>query len=85
MEIELAKEFVDIEEDHQPTSSPVDEKVANARAATRMKRGQNKGNGRYDSIHPIQNEGELVARKPLTPLEAYAQALLLSNEASYIN
>jgi hypothetical protein len=84
-EIELAKQFVDVEAENQPESSATDEKVATARATAKMKRGQNKGNGRYDSVHPIQNEGELVARKPLSPLEAYAQALLLSNEASYIN
>ena len=34
---------------------------------------------------PIQNAGDIVERKPLSPLETYAQALLLSNEASYLN
>jgi hypothetical protein len=33
----------------------------------------------------IQNEGELVSRAPLTPWEAYAQALLFSNELAYVN
>jgi hypothetical protein len=33
----------------------------------------------------IQNEGEIVDRRPLTAWETYAQALLFSNEAAYVN
>jgi hypothetical protein len=33
----------------------------------------------------IKNEGELVERKPLTPWEQYAQALLFTNEIAYVN
>ena len=33
----------------------------------------------------IQNEGEVVDRRPLTTWETYAQALLFSNEAAYVN
>ena len=33
----------------------------------------------------IQNEGQLVSRAPLSPWEAYAQALLFSNELAYVN
>ena len=33
----------------------------------------------------IQNEGDIVDRRPLTPWETYAQALLFSNEAAYVN
>jgi hypothetical protein len=33
----------------------------------------------------IRNEGEIVARKPLTPWEQYAQALLFTNEIAYVN
>jgi hypothetical protein len=33
----------------------------------------------------VQNEGQLVARKPLTPWEQYAQALLFTNEIAYVN
>ena len=36
-------------------------------------------------IHDLPNRGELIARTPLTPWETYAQALLLSNEAAYVN
>ena len=40
---------------------------------------------RSDALKAIQNKGEVVDRKTLTPWETYAQALLFSNEASYIN
>jgi len=40
---------------------------------------------RADGRSAIQNEGEYVARKPLTPWEAYAQALLFTNEVAYVN
>ena len=33
----------------------------------------------------IQNEGQTVTRKVLTPWETYVQALLFSNEAAYVN
>ena len=33
----------------------------------------------------VEDEGELVERKPLNPWETYAQALLLSNEMAYVN
>src|SRR6185295_3483401 len=38
-----------------------------------------------DGRSAIQNEGEYVVRKPLTPWEAYAQALLFTNEVAYVN
>jgi hypothetical protein len=39
-------------------------------------------NGRFGAI---QNPGELVERRPLSGWEAYAQALLFSNELAYFN
>ena len=38
-----------------------------------------------DARSAIQNKGEYVERKPLTPWEAYAQALLFTNEVAYVN
>lgn len=38
-----------------------------------------------DGESAIQNEGEIVERKILTPWETYTQALLLANEAAYVN
>ena len=34
---------------------------------------------------PVKNEGEKVDRRPLTPWERYAQALLFANELIYVN
>ena len=33
----------------------------------------------------IKNDGLRVSRRPLTALETFAQVLLLSNEAAYVN
>ena len=40
---------------------------------------------RMDGYRSIRNEGEYVARKPLTHWETLAHSLLLSNEAAYVN
>jgi hypothetical protein len=46
-----------------------------------MQAQQRRGNGRS----AIRNEGDRVDRRPLTPWEQYAQALLFSNELVYVN
>jgi mono/diheme cytochrome c family protein len=51
----------------------------------RMKLANRPMNPRRAAVEPIKNLGEIVERKPLTPWETYAQALLLSNEAAYVN
>ncbi|MEO6784784.1 MAG: PSD1 and planctomycete cytochrome C domain-containing protein [Chthoniobacteraceae bacterium] len=38
-----------------------------------------------DAKRAVQNEGEIIERKPLKPWEAYAHALLFANEAIYVN
>jgi hypothetical protein len=38
-----------------------------------------------NALSAIQNEGEMIERKPLTAWETFAHALLLSNEAAYVN
>jgi len=56
---------------------------ATKKAAERAKRlGQQENTNATASI---QNEGDLIERKPLTAWETFAHALLLSNEAAYIN
>ena len=40
---------------------------------------------RNDGRKAVQNEGGYVMRKPLTSWETYVHALLLSNEAAYVN
>ncbi len=42
-------------------------------------------NMRDSMFRSIRNEGEIVDRRPLDSWETYAQALLLSNEAAYVN
>jgi hypothetical protein len=37
------------------------------------------------AMKEIQNEGIVIPRGPLNPWETFAQALLFSNEASYVN
>jgi hypothetical protein len=55
---------------------------AEKKAEDRAKRmGQMNDNG----MTAIQNKGTMVERSALTGWEAYAQALLMSNEASYVN
>ena len=51
-------------------------------AKEKYERNMNRGN---DTMGSIQNEGSIVERKPLDMWETYVQALLLSNEAAYVN
>ena len=38
-----------------------------------------------DSRRAVQNQGELVDRKPMMPWELFTQALLFTNELAYVN
>ena len=55
------------------------------KAAQQRQRFAPQNNGGNPAFRAIRNQGEIVERKPLTPWETYAQALMLSNEASYVN
>ncbi|HSI12516.1 MAG TPA: PSD1 and planctomycete cytochrome C domain-containing protein [Chthoniobacter sp.] len=82
IEIQMAMQFVSKEAKNQPQASPAEQKgKGNARLAKRP----GAGGKRYEGTAAIQNTGDMVERKPLTPWETYAQALLFSNEASYVN
>jgi hypothetical protein len=81
-EIQLGLQFVANEQASQPQPSAAGDSSKNAQ---RPKPQKNNGGGRNSGLSPIRNEGEMVERKPLTPWETFAQALLLSNEASYVN
>ena len=53
------------------------------KAAERTKRAGQMADNAFSSI---QNEGgETIERKPLTAWETFAHALILSNEAAYVN
>jgi len=56
---------------------------ATAKVAERKKRME--GRGMNDQFRAIRNEGDYVERKPLDFWETYVHALLLSNEAAYVN
>jgi hypothetical protein len=87
-EIQLALKFVGQEIANAPEfGDNLDMKKApDARMARLKARAEKQGQkGRNGATAPIRNQGELVERKPLTPWETYAQALLLSNEAAYVN
>ena len=56
--------------------------AANNFAAKNVKQG---GGNRMDARAAIKNEGFRVHRGPLNAWETYAQALLFSNEAAYVN
>jgi hypothetical protein len=85
IEIQLAMQFVATEMKSQPDQSPAEQKgKANAKLAGQRAAGQKNGK-RYDGMKSIQNDGDYIERKPLTAWETYAQTLLLSNEASYVN
>jgi hypothetical protein len=72
-ELEMGYKFLDIES--QDTS-------ANAFAAKNINNG---GGNRMDGRAAIKNDGFRVSRRALNPWETYAQALLFSNEAAYVN
>jgi undecaprenyl pyrophosphate synthase len=87
-EINIAYQFIGQE---QKSEADLDkdlkeamEKAAKAKQDQLTKRATDKGDGR-DMFRAIRNEGDIVERKLLTPWETYTQALLLSNEAAYVN
>ena len=85
-EIKLAYEFVAKDErnpvqitDAQKKVNEALQKKADASESDTMMATRN------DGYKAIQNDGDYVMRKPLTPWETFAHALLLSNEAAYVN
>ncbi len=84
-EVALALKFVGEEMKQDPQMADANKALADKSsklAKERYERNLNKGN---DGQIAIQNDGNIVERKPLTPWETFAQALLLSNEAAYVN
>lgn len=98
-EIAAAMDFIDAasEEDRAPLASkkltPQQQKqakIAEARAAKQQEALEaalrRKPQGRAAMRGPIRNyDGTVVERRPLTPWEQYAQALLFTNEIAYEN
>ena len=82
-EIPLAIRYIEKEKWKQAEMDRMTPELAkkNAEAQKKVDASRN----RVDAKKAIQNEGEIVERKPLTPWESYAHALLFANEAAYIN
>ena len=85
-EIELAFQFVSKDE-RVPTQITDAQKKVNEALQKKMDASESDTmmTTRNDGMKAIQNDGTYVMRKPLTPWETFAHALLLSNEAAYVN
>ena len=84
-EVELALKFLGEEKRQEPQMVEANKALAERStklAKERYEQNVNRGN---DTMGSIQNEGKIVERKPLDAWETYVQALLLSNEAAYVN
>lgn len=85
-EIEFAIDFVDQEKDEGVPSISSAGNDLRAMPARNGKKFQKQNGGKYgDARRAVQNRGELVDRKPMTPWELYTQALLFTNEIAYVN
>jgi len=86
-EIQLGLQFVGQEEagEPKPSATPSPAAITTTYAVQQGRIIQNFNKNNRDPRRPIENQGTLVERRPQTPWENYAQALLLSNEASYVN
>jgi mono/diheme cytochrome c family protein len=90
-ELQLARNFLAQVQSHTGESpDPSDQGIASEqerkRRFARLQAQQQQQKRRdMSKFGPIQNEGERVERRPLTGWEAYAQALLFSNEIAYVN
>jgi hypothetical protein len=73
-------QFID---DKAKKAAAADAAKKNAAVESKMTGGRE--NMRDSMFRSIQNEGEIVDRRALNDWETYAQALLLSNEAAYVN
>jgi hypothetical protein len=90
-EIQLARQFIASEQlvtaQLGGEISQQDKAISlfNQKEKKKLEQKKNGANGNNAGMRAIQNSGDIVERKQLTPWETYAQALLLSNEASYVN
>jgi hypothetical protein len=85
-EIELAYQFVSKDERTAAVMTDAQKKI-NETLQKKMEASESDTmmTGRNDQYKAIQNDGSYVMRKPLTSWETFAHALLLSNEAAYVN
>jgi uncharacterized protein YfaS (alpha-2-macroglobulin family) len=85
-EIDLAFKFMRKEKDEEPQmAASIAELTEKAKKKVEDRQKRMAQRGMNDQFRAIQNEGSFVERKPLNMWETYVQALLLSNEAAYVN
>jgi hypothetical protein len=85
-EFNLAFKFILTDERSQPQITDAQKKINDAlQKKMEASESDTMMTMRNDGRKAIQNEGAYVMRKPLTPWETYVHALLLSNEAAYVN
>ncbi|MDQ3624354.1 MAG: PSD1 and planctomycete cytochrome C domain-containing protein [Verrucomicrobiota bacterium] len=84
-EVRLALQFVGHEMKQEPQVAEAAKALTDNAQKQLEKKMKSARTGRNDGVKAIQNRGEYVERKPLTPWETFAQALLFSNEAAYVH
>jgi hypothetical protein len=86
-EIQMALNFVGIEMKQESKVAASGKEMSDkaSKDAAEKEKNSMMMMGNNDGVRAIRNRGQFVDRKPLTPWETYAQALLLSNEAAYVN
>jgi len=83
-ETNLAFKFLDNEAKAQPEVQTAMKDIGAKASAQAKKRAEDRA--KSDSgTKAIQNDGDVVERAPLNPWETFAQAMLMSNEAAYVN
>jgi hypothetical protein len=86
-EIEMALQFVgkEVKEEPKIAASAKEMIDRSAKRAEEQEKNSMMMMGNADGVRAIRNQGKFIERKPLTPWETFAHALLLSNEAAYVN
>jgi Protein of unknown function (DUF1553)/Protein of unknown function (DUF1549)/Planctomycete cytochrome C len=85
-EVDLAFQFIRKEKDAEPQIAATMKEITDRavkKVEDRKKRIAERGMN--DALGAIRNKGEYIDRKPLDNWETYVQALLMSNEAAYVN
>ena len=84
-EVELALKFLGEEKKQEPQMVEANKSLAERSSKLAKERYEGNMARGYNGQGAIQNVGKIVERKPLDSWETYVQALLLSNEAAYVN
>ena len=84
-ELDYAYEFIGLEGRQETRVAAAAKEMVEKAAKKTAERAKRMGQMGNNGLSAIQNEGEMVERKPLTAWETYAHALLLSNEMAYVN